>query len=193
VTVAGHSRYIWVFTNLEEVAYVYAVSREAGTAQKILCDFRGVLVSDFYAGYDTVDCAQQNCLIHLMRDLNDDLHKQPFNEELKELASGFAALLQPMVKTIDQYGLKTRHLRKHRDAVKVFFDALSQRNFRTEVPAGYKKRLEKYQGKLFVFLEHDGIPWNNSNAEYAVKALIRLRNTIGGTGTSRAFKSTWCY
>jgi hypothetical protein len=41
VTVVGHSRYVWVFTNLEEVAYVYADSREAGTAQKILCEFPG--------------------------------------------------------------------------------------------------------------------------------------------------------
>jgi hypothetical protein len=72
--------------------------------------------------------------------------------------------------------------------VKVFFDTLSKRNFRTEVAEGYKKRFAKYQGKLFVFLEHDGIPWNNNNAEHAVKALIRLRNTIGGTGTSKSIQ-----
>jgi len=33
---------------------------------------------------------------------------------------------------------------------------------------------------LFTFLEHDGVPWNNNNAEHAIKAFVRLRNIIGG-------------
>jgi hypothetical protein len=86
-----------VFTNLEDVAFVYSDSREASTARDILQDFHGVLVSDFYTGYDAIPCAQQKCLIHLMRDMNDDLAKQPFNDEMKDLARQFANLLRPMV------------------------------------------------------------------------------------------------
>jgi hypothetical protein len=41
--------------------------------QAVLKDFKGVLVSDFYSAYDSMDCPQQKCLIHLMRDLNDDM------------------------------------------------------------------------------------------------------------------------
>jgi len=58
-----------VFANLEEVAFVYSENREAITAQKVLQQFHGVLVSDFYAGYDSISCTQQKCLIHLMRDV----------------------------------------------------------------------------------------------------------------------------
>ena len=36
-------------------------------------DFHGVLISDFFASYDGLDCAKQKCLVHLIRDLNDDL------------------------------------------------------------------------------------------------------------------------
>jgi predicted RecB family nuclease len=36
VTVAGESRYVWVFTNLEKVAFVYGGSREAGTDRPLL-------------------------------------------------------------------------------------------------------------------------------------------------------------
>jgi hypothetical protein len=39
----------------------------------VLKDFRGVLVSDFYAAYDSLTCEQQKCLIHLIRDMNTDL------------------------------------------------------------------------------------------------------------------------
>ena len=79
VGIDGKDGYVWVFTNLEDVAFVYSETREASTAQDVLRNFRGVLVSDFYAGYDSIDCAQQKCLIHLMRDVNEDLCKQPFN------------------------------------------------------------------------------------------------------------------
>jgi hypothetical protein len=54
------------------------------------------------------DCAHQKCLIHLMRDINEDLRKQPFNEEMRHIAYSFAALVKPIVETVDQFGLKAR-------------------------------------------------------------------------------------
>jgi Transposase IS66 family len=60
---------------MEEVAYLYTETREGDFLQELLLDFKGVLVSDFYAAYDAINCAQQKCLIHLMRDLNNDLLK----------------------------------------------------------------------------------------------------------------------
>ena len=86
---------MWVFTNLDEVAYVYSDTRERATLDKVLDGFAGVLVSDFYPAYDSIDCPQQKCLIHLIRDINDDLFKNPFDEDLKELAAAFTALLVP--------------------------------------------------------------------------------------------------
>ena len=40
-------------------------------------------------------------------------------------------------------------------------------------------RIEKNEDKLFTFLHYDGVPWNNNNAEHAVRAFTRLRNVIG--------------
>ena len=99
-----------MFTNLTSVAYVYAGSREAAILEDLLKGFNGVLVSDFYAAYDSVPCAQQKCLIHLMRDINEDVLKNPFNEELTTIARGFGALLREIVETVDTYGLKARHI-----------------------------------------------------------------------------------
>ena len=75
--VNGGGHYVWVFTNLTSVAYVYAKSRDRTVLDELLAGFKGVLVSDFYAAYDGVPCPQQKCLIHLMRDINEDLHKNP--------------------------------------------------------------------------------------------------------------------
>jgi len=36
---------------------------------------------------------------------------------------------------------------------------------------------------LFTFLKHDRVPWNNNNAEHAIKAFARLQKTIAGSST----------
>ena len=134
--IIGKDVYVWAFTNLEEVAFVVSESREANTAQDFLADFKGVLVTDFYTGYDSIDCTQQRCLIHLMRDINDDLRKHPFNEEMKAIARGFADLLRPIIESVDRYGLKARHLRKHTAAVERFFRETLSQTCKTDVSDG---------------------------------------------------------
>jgi hypothetical protein len=56
-----------------------------------------------------------------MRDLNEDLSKQPFNEEMKEMAQSFANLLKPMIETVNRFGLRAYHLRRHKASVKIDF------------------------------------------------------------------------
>ena len=188
VNVAGKVGYVWAFANLEEVVYVYAPSREGDLVQTLLKDFKGVLVTDFYTAYESINCPQQKCLIHLIRDLNDDLMKEPFNVEYKELISEFADLLKSIIETVDRFGLKTRFLRKHKIDVQRFFKRLSQGEYQTETAANYKKRFEKNRTNLFTFLDYDGVPWNNNNAEHAIKAIALLRRDIGGVSTENGIK-----
>jgi predicted RecB family nuclease len=188
VAINGKEGYVWVFTNLEDVAFVYSETREASTIQDVLRDFRGVLVSDFYAGYDSIECPQQKCLIHLIRDMNDDLCKQPYNEEIRTMAQAFSDLVKPMIESVDRFGLKAHHLRKHGRSVNRFYDALFKRDYQTDVAAGYKKRFRKNRNKLFTFLDHDGVPWNNNNAEHAIKAFVRLRRSIGGQSSAKGIR-----
>ena len=54
--------------------------------------------------------------------------------------------------------------------------------------ASYRKRFEKNRGKLFTFLDHDGVPWNNNNAEHAIKAFVRLRRSIGGKSSTKGIQ-----
>jgi hypothetical protein len=176
--IKGGGHYIWVFANLTTVAYMYAESREAAILEGVLEGFRGVLVSDFYAAYDSVPCAQQKCLVHLMRDINEDLHKNPFDDELKEIAGRFGTLLREIVETIDTYGLKARHLGKHRKPAARFIERVAAMKCATEAGLSLKKRIEKNRDKLFTFLDYDGVPWNNNNAEHAVRAFARVRNVI---------------
>jgi predicted RecB family nuclease len=183
IVTQGNRAYVWVFCNFEDVVYVYSENREASTMQALLKDFKGVLVSDFYTAYDSIDCRQQKCLIHLMRDLNDDMLKNPYDDELREIVRQFGDLLRPIIDTVDRRGLKKRFMHKHRADVDRFYKWLLGREWQGEVAAKCRQRFEKNRKKLFTFLEYDEIPWNNNNAEHAMKAFAALRDVIEGTAT----------
>ena len=184
----GGSGYVWAFATADDVAYIFSETREASVPKNVLKGFQGVLITDFYAGYESMDCPQQKCLIHLLRDINEDILKNPFNEEMERLAHAFASLLKPIIETIDRFGLKKRFLRKHERAVERFYRALSKDDFQSEVAAGYSKRFEKNRGRLFTFLSYDGVPWNNNSAEHAIKAFAELRGGIGPNGTPKSIQ-----
>jgi predicted RecB family nuclease len=183
VSVRGKDSYVWVFASMEEVIYIWSETREGQVATKFLETFKGVLVSDFYSVYDSLNCPQQKCLIHLMRDLNDDIHREPFNVEIKEIVREFGEILERIIDTIDRFGLKTHFLRKHKIAVTRFYDALLLRKYDTELAQKVQRRFIKNQDKLFTFLDYDNVPWNNNNAEHAVKSFADLRDVIGGRTT----------
>lgn len=168
--------YGWVFTNGKEVIILYKPTREGGFLKEYLHGFTGILVSDFYPAYDSLDCRQQKCLIHLIRDLNNDLLKNPFDDEFKKMTRGFTVLLQSIVHTIDRYGLKRWHLRKHKKEVEQFWKRIILTVYTSEVALKYKKRFIKNEQKLFEFLDHDNVAWNNTNAEHAIKLLALHRN-----------------
>ena len=188
ISVEGKSGFVWVFANMEEVAYVYSETREGVTPQNLLKDFTGVLVSDFYAAYDGIRCPQQKCLIHLIRDLNDAVLEHPYDEQLKRLVKSFADLLKPMVETIDRHGLKAHFLRKHLVSVDRFYRQLLRTDLQSESARAIKERLEKNSDKLFTFLVHDGVPWNNNNAEHAIKAFAMLRHIIQGVTSEKGIR-----
>jgi hypothetical protein len=182
------SAYVWVFVTFHEVVYFYSETREGSLVQSALGEFKGVLVSDFYAAYDSLPCPQQKCLLHLMRDLNDAVLDNPYDEDVKGIVTAFAELLHGIVKTIDRWGLKGRFLRKHLVDVARFYKQISKTGFSSAAASKWKDRLEKDRAKLFTFLSHDGVPWNNNNAEHAIKAFARLRRAIEGLSTPKGIE-----
>jgi hypothetical protein len=186
--IKGKTGFVWVLTNMNEVYYTLADSREGDMVQKLLPDFKGVLVSDFYTAYDSIGCPQQRCLIHLMRDLNDEILDNPFDDQLKNIVTSFGVLLKPMIETVDRYGLKKYFLKKHLTGVERFYRELEKTDWQSDAALKCKDRFERNRDKLFTFLNYDGVPWNNNNAEHAIKAFARVRDVVGGTSTEKGLE-----
>jgi hypothetical protein len=93
-----------------------------------------------------------------------------------------------MVETVDRHGLKRHYLRKHHLHVKRFYRQLGKNQCKGEPATKCKHRFEKNRDKLFTFLDYDGVPWNNNNAEHAIKAFARLRRVIEGLSTPKGIE-----
>jgi predicted RecB family nuclease len=189
VSVRGINGYVWALASMEEVAYFFTPSREGNTIQELLKNFSGVLVSDFYAAYDAIKCPQQKCLIHFIRDLNSAILDHPYDEALKQLAGSFTELVKPIIETVERRGLKRRFLKKFRISVDQFYSQIAEHSS-GEAAGGLIERLNRNRNEMFTFLEFDNVPWNNNDAEHAIKAFALLRRVIEGISTEKGLQDS---
>ena len=180
LNIQGVQHYVWVLTNGVQVIFRLTETREATLIQEMLNGYSGVLISDFYGGYDSCNCRQQKCLVHLIRDLNDDLWKHPYDAEFEGFVGAFKNLLVPIMNDVEKYGLKQFHFNKRKNSVDRFYrDAIDGRTYKSELTQKYQKRFSRYRESLFRFLQDDGIPWNNNAAERASRHLAVQRKISG--------------
>jgi predicted RecB family nuclease len=188
VKLRGCKGYVWVFASMDAVYFEYRDSRKAQFLGPLLEEFQGVLISDFFTGYDSLKCPQQKCLIHLIRDMNEDLLGNGFDNEYKNMVQRFAHLLQQIVETVDKYGLKRRHFRKHRNDAVRFLKSVETAHYSSPIATTYQERMGKYGSRFFTFLDYDGVPWNNNNAEHAIKGFARVRRFADGRFTEDSIR-----
>lgn len=165
INILGADQYVWVLTDNSRVVFRLQRTRETDFLKPLLADFEGTVVSDFYGGYDALPCRQQKCLVHLIRDLNDDLWKNPFDDEFERFILAVRHLLSPILEDIERFGLKACHLRKHRHRVARFYREEIAGRASEDTTARYRKRFERYKQSLFSFIENDNVPWHNNAAE----------------------------
>jgi hypothetical protein len=181
INIQGEEQYAWVFTDGKHVILRKTETREASIVHEFLSNYKGILVSDFYPGYDSVECRQQKCWSHLIRDINDDLWKEPFNVEFEHFVLDVRNLILPIFETIQKYDSKKRHLNRYRKPLDQFYrKRIDGITYTFEVTIKYQKRFQRYRDSLFTFLEEDHIPWNNNMAERAIRHLA-VQRKISGT------------
>jgi hypothetical protein len=191
VAISGKEQkgYVWVLANMQLVYYFYKDSRKGLFLDEMLKGFSGVLVSDFFSAYDSIPCPQQKCVIHLLRDINEDLLRNPFDQELRRIVQPFASLFRAIIETVDRFGPKRRHLHKHKAHALEFIDAVRQETYSSECAIKYQKRFDKYGERLFTFMDYDGVLWNNNNAEHAMKKFAKYRHAADGRFSEKSLGS----
>lgn len=122
--------------------------------------------------------------------MNDDLVKHQLDTDFKIVVLNFSKLLNEIVATVNKFGLKKRNLHKHKKTVELFFKSLYQMDFESEICTKWQKRFHTSKDELFTFIDYDGIPWNNNNAENAIKAVALYRREADGLATKKRIQES---
>jgi len=173
VNIDHFNQYIWVITDGKHVVYKFTKTREASFIHDFLSTYKGVLIADFYPGFDSLQCMHQKCLVHIIRDLNNDLWSNPFDDELTKFVHEVKNLFFQIMEGVQKYGLKQRNLSQFYKAVAIFYgNTIDDHSYQSSLCSKYQERFIKYRESLFTFLGQDGIPWHNNPAENALRAII---------------------
>jgi predicted nucleic-acid-binding Zn-ribbon protein len=183
VNILGDNQYVWIFTTNKYVTYKFSKTRDAITAKDFLKNYKGILITDFYAGYDSIDCVQQKCWVHLIRDLNNDLWSNPFDKEYEIFVNEIRNLIVPIIQAANIHGFKAKFLAKFQVNVDKFFDkVIDGKIYKSELCILYQKRFNRYRDSLFTFIHNDRVKWHNNAAENGIRHICVQRKISGSFG-----------
>jgi transposase len=192
----GQNGYAWAFVTGGPTAvryFEYAHSRSHLVAQRILgADWRGWLVTDFYAAYNLIPGRHQRCWVHLLRDLHDLKQEQAAHAEVLAWATAVRKLYDEALAWVVEHPAPTLAERRTQYA-DLFTRAcgLGEQYARTyDHPCcTLAKRLLRHQDELFQFVLVPGLPADNNLAERSIRPLVIMRKISGGSRSAEGTKT----
>ena len=183
--------FMWVMRSaasedIQAAVFFYSRSRGGENARKLLKDFNGYLITDAYAGYDTVpDIKRALCWSHARRYLIESI---PLDSQGKEIPGSKGAEGREYINLLFKVEEEIKNLpyeekkQKRQDASKPILDAfwtwvektsaMYTTNEKLTQALGYCQNQRKY---LETFLEDGRIPLSNNYCEANIKPFATAR------------------
>ena len=207
----GQNGYVWSFSTPEgERLYEFNRSRAGEIPRGILgfgLEFKGVLCSDFYCGYNGYTGEHQRCWTHLLRDLHLLKEEHSDNEDVVQWAKSVRSLydqanelLRPNELGPPQDGEAFTNPLKHQQRQGAYSWLVAQatqlgskyaeaKEHRTHPCHALCKRLLRHQDELFQFMLVPGLSPSNNLAERSVRPVVVSRKVSGGTQSPRGSRT----
>lgn len=201
----GQNGYIWLFCTPDgERYYEYDKSRAGAVAKRILgAQFKGTLVTDFYAAYNDFPGEHQRCWVHLLR----DLHKLKEEHKDNEGVLGWAAQLRQLYDQAQDAlagkgcwgnGGRWPPTQGQREVLYIELvqgvAELGGRYANTKEHSAHpchtlSKRLMLHQDSLFQFVLQEGLSADNNLAERSIRPVVVMRKVSGGSQSERGSRT----
>ena len=186
--VQGKTFWLWCLASKDAVYYLIDPKRGSGVLKKLFrtC-FNGVLVTDFWAAYNSVIClAKQKCLPHLLRDLRRTRHYHNPGEDWPEFHRRLRRLIRDSMRlkknkqgmVLEVYERRKARIRKRLDE---FIDGVwKEKNARR-----LQKRLRRHREELLTFLDHEEVPPDNNAGERGIRPAVLIRKNSYGNASEK--------
>lgn len=187
--VEGKDRSLWAFVS--EMVTLYGV--EKGKGGKVIRKYLGkswdgTLGVDGYPGFDSLEFRKQRCHLHLLRELDDVLHRRSgaslrfrrFAKKVRRLFHDSERCAERVADPGERARWKTHYEAR--------LDRFLDRRFTDPDEFRISKTLRKYRNEWFVFLVEDVEP-NTNPAEGAIKPWAVNRYVSHGSRSKRGAAS----
>jgi transposase len=155
-------------------------------------NFRGWLVTDFYAAYNLIPGPHQRCWVHLLGDLHDLKEAQAANPEVLEWTAAVRQLYDDAHTWLVEHPAPTL-VERHREYADLFTRACRLGEQYALVYAHpcriLAKRVLRHQDELFQFVLVPGLPADNNLAERSIRPLVIMRKISGGSRSKEGTKT----
>ena len=183
----GHNGYIWELATGGAAPvryYEYDASRAGAVAARLLRGFAGVLVSDFYGGYNIYTGRHQRCWVHLLRDLHALKELHAAVPEVVAWAGAVRRIYdvaQRVLRAVPDLPTAQREQLYMRLWERVHMLGLQHAQAKGHPCQALAKRLLRHEDELVQFVREAGVPADNNLAERGVRGLVVARKISGGS------------
>jgi transposase len=172
----GNNEWLWSFSNDKVSVYTIVPSRAQKVVKAVLGDeYGGVLISDFYGGYNKIICEKQKCWTNLLRELHVLKQKHPKSLEVEYFANRLKRFFERACELKEKYNrgedIDCQIKRLETDTINFLTKKFSQEKLNTLI-----KRMTKYYCELYTFIKKDIEPTNNP-AEREIRPAVLMRKT----------------
>jgi transposase len=177
--IKGKNSWLWAF--ISEMAAFYVLDRSRGrkVPKRVLRkNFKGVLSSDCYNAYESMNCRKQKCLAHYLREIKKWEEKFSKKGEFAQFARKAKRLFKDAIRAHKRLRNKADRLR----AKKRFegrLRAIYSKEYKNPEINRICKNFMRHSDESFTFLEIEGVEPTNNIAERAIRPYVVMRKISG--------------
>ena len=184
--VNGQGCWLWCFANDRNCYYTIEYCRGSPVLQKFFTEaFDGVLITDFWAAYDSVDAAdRQKCIPHLLRELEKvDLRND--SAEWHAFAKKLRRLLRDGIRLRKRPDFAPKRYQSRIDRLNRRVGGMAREEHADADARRLTKRLRRYGEYLFTFLDYPYVPADNNFGERQIRPAVILRKNSQSNRSDR--------
>lgn len=191
----GLNGYFWSFSTKDIHVLLYRKSRGSPVVEEIVGkeseQFEGVLITDFYAAYNTYAGFHQRCWVHYLRDIHELKKEHPnhpplnrWAKQVKRIYEEAKAYTGPDPATPPGIQVEQR-IRKQKEFEEQL-RTVCQPYVTRDVPhSKLCARAMTFLPELFVFVRFPNVSSDNNHAERILRHTVTARKIQGGTRSAR--------
>lgn len=191
----GQNGYFWSLSTPQVHVLMYRKSRGSKVVEEITGKnserFNGVLVTDFYAAYNTYTGFHQRCWVHYLRDIHELKKQNPRHPPLNTWAKKINALYEEAksypgpnpnwpVGLIAEERIRVQH--EFEEKLKIICQPYLVKNSPMSTLSG---RAINFLPEMFTFIRFEGVPSHNNAAERILRHTVVARKIQGGTRSAK--------